>query len=195
MKTNRQEYGFSRLMKKADDGDLGAMREFVRLSHLRDDEETDAGREEKCREYIKILVTAKDPIGYLWMADSFLEKETGYKDADEAIRYYETAAENGIGFSYECIGEIYYHGMGVPQDYGKAYQYFQKTEEPSFMALYYLGEMYRNGFYLDKNEEMAGQYYQRIVDEAADAADAQRDLFYRFAKERLNGNLEEFSRQ
>ena len=106
------------------------------------------------------------------------------KDVAKEIEYYEMAAEHGIEFGYECLGEMFFKGEKVERDYEKAYEYFMKTEEiNSHIKPYYLGEMYREGIIVEKDIEKAREYYQSVADD--ERGKKYNDQHYVLAVERL----------
>ena len=59
---------------------------------------------------------------------------------------------------------IYFNGTEVPADYEKAYAYFTKDDgKKSFCTRYALGEMYRQGLYVEQDVQKAWDYYTGIA--------------------------------
>lgn len=115
-----------------------------------------------------------------WLLDLGLAYEGGMgvaQDVNEAIRCYERIAKNGWSVGNECLGTIYLLGRGVPVDYEKAFHYFTIDDEHSDVTTnYYLGEMYRQGLYIEKNEEVACRYFEKKVYD--DDNPSQSDITY-----------------
>lgn len=110
------------------------------------------------------LAEAKETASYIMLGDAVLHGKGCEQNTEEAIHWYEKAAENGERFGNECIGQIYYFGKYIGQDYKKAYEYFIKDEDKkSYCTLYFLGEMYRQGLYVEKDLTQAYEYYKEIV--------------------------------
>lgn len=106
------------------------------------------------------------------------------RDAQEAIKCYEEAAELGESVGNELIGEMYFHGDGVEQDYKKAFGYFQKSRKyRSFAKHYYLGEMYLHGLYVKKNIDRAIREFRSITE--AEGEYKELDKHYELAREEL----------
>lgn len=59
---------------------------------------------------------------------------------------------------YELIGEMYYEGKGVKQDYSKALEYFKKTEKDLSASKYYLGLMYIDGYGVEIDKALGINY-------------------------------------
>ncbi len=90
---------------------------------------------------------------------------------------YQKAIDCGINMGYECMGEVYFKGEGVEQDYKKAYEYFMKYDEfCSFLKPFCIAEMYRNGWYLEKNMEKAIELYKEIVE--SEGSYKTEDMYY-----------------
>ena len=88
-----------------------------------------------------------------------------YQDFTKAIHYYEMAAAHGNELARENLGYCYYYGRDIPADYEKAFQCFA---EGAFcgrlVSLYKIGDMYRNGYYVEKNPAVALRIYLRCVE-------------------------------
>lgn len=89
--------------------------------------------------------------------DSFVEGKIAYcydmlEDDIKAFVWYEKAAENGEVYEMYCLGEKYYFGIGVEQDYDEAFYWVSEAVENAendegwiLDAMGLLGEMYRRG--------------------------------------------------
>ena len=86
------------------------------------------------------------------------------KDYGNAFRLYCAALKNGVEEAGYKIGEMYYYGLGVEQDYNEAFKYLKyyngEFEEEYFdwapaKVHYLLSEMYQNGWGVQKNTEEA----------------------------------------
>lgn len=84
------------------------------------------------------------------------------KDYRNAFRLYHAALKQGVEEAAYKIGEMYYCGLGVEQDYGKAFEFLKYYndefdeecfEEAPAKVHRMLGEMYQNGWGIKKNEE------------------------------------------
>lgn len=84
----------------------------------------------------------------------------GVQDYHLACKYYEMAANLNCLQAIENLGYVYYYGRTGKVDYKKAYHYFVKGALcGSLQSLYKLADMYRNGYYVDQDEHLAGQLY------------------------------------
>ena len=109
---------------------------------------------------------------YYICADMYFYVDQAY---DTAFRFYTASFEKDYyeGAAYK-IGEMYYHGLGVAQSYENAlshlryfsdedvceedFEEFAAGEAPSTVN-YMLSEMYKNGWGVDKNLELAEKLF------------------------------------
>lgn len=55
--------------------------------------------------------------------------------------------------AYECLGYIWYYGRTGERDYKKAFEYFSKMmDKGNLVAEYKVADMYKNGYYVDKDQ-------------------------------------------
>ena len=81
---------------------------------------------------------------------------------DFALQYYELAAGKGNLSAISNLGYIYYYGRTGEKDYEKAFYYFDKAWEMGDMtAAYKVADMYKNGYYVKKDERK----YRKIIEE------------------------------
>ena len=87
------------------------------------------------------------------------------RDYGNAAAHYQKAADLKYAAAELALGKLYYFGQGVSQDYEAAYLYLQRAREKvrskakTAEALYYLGQMFRNGFGVEKSSMRA---YNRL---------------------------------
>lgn len=98
--------------------------------------------------------------------------ESEYRLAEQYLlnREYENAynilqeiSETNIGYAYNAkfwLGEMYYYGWFVEQNYEKAYEYFKQSQHPD--SYYYIGLMYYYGEYLEQNDEEAFRIFSML---------------------------------
>jgi TPR repeat protein len=167
MYTTGTNYNLYEIIQKADNGDLEAMSAAVSIMAMEgylDDNDADADIIERYVLYLRKMAEGRMPEAYIMLGDAYLNGQGVEKNVKEAIGWYENAVDAGVRFGNECIGMLYYEGKDVKADYEKAYAYFTKDEKKkSFCTIYALGEMYRRGLYVLKNEEKACEYYSEIV--------------------------------
>ena len=84
------------------------------------------------------------------------------RNFDLALKYYELAATYDYENAYECLGYVWYYGRTGERDFKKAYEYFSKAmEKGSPIATYKIADMYKNGYYVEKDEAR----YEQIIEE------------------------------
>ncbi len=77
-----------------------------------------------------------------------------------AIRYYQAAADLGVGFGHECLGKIYIE-LG---EYDKAYEHLSQMEGRNPCGFYYMGKLYDEGLGVERNMEKAIYNYKKAVE-------------------------------
>ena len=113
-------------------------------------DEDDPNIDEKLREEVKsqqVLEKAKT-------GDAAAQWEMGHryslgcgvlKDATEAFKWYNKAAEQEYDLALFDLGCCYKDGVGVPKNYGEAIKYFRKSAEKNYgPAQYELGLYFKN---------------------------------------------------
>lgn len=108
------------------------------------------------------------------------------RDFDLAEKYYLMAAEQKDSDAYECLGYIYYYGRVGKPDYKKAFEYYKKGYESGLIvSSYKLADMYRNGYYVQKNYEAYTNIIKNLypkVKDMNDVFDPVPEIFTRLAK-------------
>ena len=100
---------------------------------------------------------------------------------------------SGRFFEQDCnCGYCFYYGRHQEVDYAEAYKYFSLGAllYDDANCLYKLGDMFLNGYAVEKNEAYAFQLYLRALDQAQmndDQASAAADAQYRIGKCYLRG--------
>ena len=91
-----------------------------------------------------------DPDDMLALGGYYYEQ----KQFDLALKYYEMSASYGYDPAYECLGYIWYYGRTGTRDFKKAFEYFSLLMEKGYpVAAYKVADMYKNGYYVEKNQE------------------------------------------
>jgi hypothetical protein len=155
------------LISQAEQGDAEAMYKVVWLIDFENLTADDPGGEiqERRIRYLRHLVQRPEyPEAAILLANAYARGNGVPQAPNEAIRWYKKAVEAGIKFGNECIGMLYFEGRGVPVDHQKAFEHFIKDPgEKSYCTTYALGEMYRQGLYVEKSAEKACEYYAQIT--------------------------------
>lgn len=112
------------------------------------------------------------------------------EDYNEAAKYYKMAADNGVEVAYGNLGCCYYYGGN--KDYKKAYEAFAEGAAlfNNVECLFRLGDLYRYGYYVEKNENKAYYLYEKAIKVAEDQNDVEREhaeALYRSAECSLYG--------
>ena len=126
------------------------------------------GNKESLKNYeaLKRELDAQTPTGnqaqQLFRDGQELEKKN---DSAGAFKLYLQAAEMGLAEAQFSVADCYYHGMGVPQDYTKAVDWFEKAAEQNHAdSLNGLGICYKNGKGVSKDKEKALELFRRAME-------------------------------
>ncbi len=109
----------------------------------------------------------------------------GIRGFDLALKYYDMAAELGFEEANECLGYVWYYGRTGTKDYEKAFKYFSAAaEKGNPVARYKIADMYKNGYYVEKDygkyKEIIRELYPEIKD-ARFLGDPLPEVFTRLA--------------
>ena len=97
----------------------------------------------------------------------------------EQTKKVDKAANQEDGKAEYSLGEKYYYGKGVPQDYTKAAEWYRKAAERGFVkAQDALGDMYYYGWDIPQDYAEAIKWYRKAAEQAY--ADAQLTLGYMY---------------
>lgn len=138
-----------------------------------------------------LIEERKDPRDMMYLGGYYYEK----KHFDLALKYYEMAASMDYDEAYECLGYIWYYGRTGERDYGKAFEYFTKMmNKGNLVATYKVADMYRNGYYVDKDmnkyKSMIEDLYERVQD-CRNVFDPVPEVYTRLARIRTDEGKEE----
>ncbi len=83
----------------------------------------------------------------------YYEGARGFEQSfEKAVDCYKLAAAKGSRQAQENLGYCYYYGRNMPVDYEKAFHYFALGAfDGHIISLYKIGDMYLNGYYVEKN--------------------------------------------
>ncbi len=138
-----------------------------------------------------LIKERKDPRDMMYLGGYYYEK----KHFDLALKYYEMAASMDYDEAYECLGYIWYYGRTGERDYGKAFEYFTKMmNKGNLVATYKVADMYRNGYYVDKDmnkyKSMIEDLYEKVQD-CRNVFDPVPEVYTRLARIRTDEGKEE----
>lgn len=99
------------------------------------------------------------------VATHYLDSSLGLLEYEKAREYFERLANEGNGYAFMMLGQIYMNGGGVPQNLEKAREYLEKAAASDHdwsagHALYYLGQMYEQRNDIPK----ALEYYKQSAE-------------------------------
>ena len=90
---------------------------------------------------------------------------------NEAFKWFQKAADNGVTDAYAFLGAMYCNGQGVAQNFNEAFKWFQKAAENGAAAAYdVLGDMYYNGQGVAQNYNEAFKWFQKAADNGVASA-------------------------
>ena len=112
-----------------------------------------------------------------WFQFKFAKQQS----SELKVKWFEIAANNGLGEAQSDLGYCYFDGDGVQKNYNKAFEWFQKAADNGIpMAQYFLGEFYyseelrRSGNTVPFDEAKAIEWYRKAADQG------NRDAFVRY---------------
>lgn len=99
------------------------------------------------------------------LGNEYLYGEKVALDYDKAKLYFAKAISLGDYKAKYAVGKMYYEGMGIKNDYEKAYNIFNElaTQYNDRWSKYYLGQMYYVGQYVEKSFEKAYNIFNKLV--------------------------------
>lgn len=110
----------------------------------------------------------------------------GQKQFDLAEEYYLMAAKLDYNNAYECLGYIYYYGRVGQPDYEKALHYYKlASDQGNLVAAYKLADMYKNGYYVQKDYPKYVQIIKSLyplLQGATNTFDPVPEIYSRLAK-------------
>lgn len=110
----------------------------------------------------------------------------GQKQFDLAEEYYLMAAKLDYNNAYECLGYIYYYGRVGQPDYEKAFHYYKlASDQGNLVAAYKLADMYKNGYYVQKDYPKYVQIIKSLyplLQGATNTFDPVPEIYSRLAK-------------
>lgn len=119
-----------------------------------------------CVEYgYSIAIEIKDATRINNFGCVYYTGSIGYQDYAKAAKYYQMASDLGESLSAENLGYIHYYGRTGKVDYKKAYECYYKayTLHKRVCSTYKLGDMYKNGYYVEKDPNKAFDLYNQAM--------------------------------
>lgn len=120
----------------------------------------------KAKALLERLIKNKNAEALLIKGAMYYEGNGFPQDQKKAVSLYKRSAELGNSIAMSNLGYAFFYGNGVAVNYEKAYLYFTMAEQRGEWDAYnMLGDMYRDGIYVTKDEQMAFSLYDRCYRE------------------------------
>ena len=117
------------------------------------------------------------------------------KRFDLALKYYEWAAEYDYESAYVCLGYIWYYGRTGERDFEKAFNCYKKAADlGNIVCKYKLADMYKNGYYVEKDYEKYKGLIEELYPAVKDAhslGEPLPEIFTRLARIRIEEGKKE----
>lgn len=144
-------------------------------------------------ELLEYLYRTTKNTHYATMLGGFYYGEREFKLAE---KYYLIGATRNDIWACSGLGYIYYYGRVGKPDYKKAFYYYKRASDlGDFEATYKLADMYKNGYYVEKDYELYKALIERIYEKIKDDTDLGLpipDIFVRMAHIKIEeGDKEE----
>ncbi len=145
-----------RLMNK---GDLDGLMGWACIHDRFDSSKEDLKSVSEAYEYLtgKGYAIAANNLGSMYYVGRYFQR-----NLHKAVQYYKKAMEMGEVLAWPNLGCVYFYEL---KNYHKAFDIFAEGaalfSEPE--CLYMLGDMYKNGYYVEKSEQKMMQLYQRAL--------------------------------
>jgi TPR repeat protein len=92
--------------------------------------------------------------------------EPKHGEKELAATIFSAAAEQGHAAAQCKLGTVYFEGDGVPKDFAKAMEWYEKSAEQGYVvAQSSLGEMYEKGHGVPKNRAKAIEWYTKAAEQ------------------------------
>ena len=169
MSTN-DKYRIKVLEKRIADSDLEAMMEYAELYLCKFPEEVTPAIAQKMVKCYEICMDAGNLTAALNLGAMYYEGNFIPRNFRKAIKYYEKATQSDDEETqiraWSNLGYCYYYGRDIPVDDEKAFNcYMRAAVQRDANALYKIGDMYRYGRYVKKDEHMALLFYEQALEE------------------------------
>lgn len=190
--TKKDRYRIKILEKRIADGDLESMMEYAQRYQCNYPEEVTPEIAQKIVRCYETCLEAGDLTAALNLGAMYYEGEFIPRDFRKAIKYYEQATESDDEKTQELawtyLGYCYYYGRDIPVDDEKAFNcYMRAAIQRNANALYKIGDMYRYGRYVKKDEKMAVLFYEQALCETYENESLRADVAKRIGECALYG--------
>ena len=173
-------------------GDLEAMMEYSQHYQIHWPEYVTPAIAQKIVECYETCINAGNLTAALNLGAMYYGGEFIPRDFKKAIHYYEQATqsdEEEIQLrAWSNLGYCYYYGRDIPVDDEKAFNcYMRAAIQRDANALYKIGDMYRYGRYVNKDEQMALLFYHQALNEVYETQPVFADIAKRIGECALYG--------
>ncbi len=167
--------------------DWEAVLEWAAAHHDTDDPEVAA----KVMDSYRLCIAQGMPNASLNLGTFYYNGVFVDRDYKKAYELYKVAADAGNLRAICNCGYCFYYGRHQERDYAKAFEFFNLGAllHGDSNCLYKLGDMYLNGYGVEKNEKYAFMLYERSYDALMHQADDRPlpDVCFRLGKCHLRG--------
>jgi len=190
--TKKERYRIKVLEKRIADGDLESMMEYAQRYQCNYREEVTPAIAKKMVRCYETCIEAGNLTAALNLGAMYYEGEFIPRNFRKAIRYYEQATESDEEetqlHAWTNLGYCYYYGRDIPVDNEKAFNcYMRAAVQRNANALYKIGDMYRYGRYVRKDEKMAVLFYEQALCETYENEPLRADVAKRIGECALYG--------
>ena len=180
--TKKDKYRIKILEKRIADGDLDAMIEYAQLYKGKFCEEVTPEIAQKIVTCYETCIEAGDLTAALSLGAMYYCGEFIPRDYLKAIKYYKMATEADDDetqeWAWTSLGYCYYYAFNC---------YMRAAVQRNANALYKIGDMYRYGRYVKKDEQMALTCYWQALSETYDNDLVRADISKRIGEFALYG--------
>ena len=132
----------------------------------------DAGSEDSNTAFHTGYTSTKLIECYYLLGESYFTGEGVEQDYEQAVEWYQKAAEAGDAAAMSRLGDCYFQGQGVEADYAQAVEWYrQAAEAGNSDGMVGLGRCYEDGYGVEQDDELAMEWYQK----AANAGNAEAE--------------------
>lgn len=154
---------------------------------------TDQDVADRVMEAYELCIEQDMPVAYLNLGTFYYNGVFVEQDFKKAYELYKVAADAGELRAICNCGYCFYYGRHQTVDYKEAFRYFNigALLYDDVNCLYKLGDMYLNGYYVEKNEKYAVILYNRANEQCevqqGSAEQCLADVQFRLGKCSLRG--------
>lgn len=179
--------------EKIKDGNIYAMEEWATFYALNYPQLVDEEKAAKILEYYEKAIEigsfrAMLNLGFLYYRGDFVKQ-----DYSKAMELYEMASQSDdediASIAITNLAYCHYYGRDIPVDYEKAFTYYLKgaIKYNSVDCYFKLGDMYRYGYYVKKDDSFAFDFYRLAHENCYTNNEMYPDILIRMGESYLEG--------